>query len=590
MVILQTLIIAGVYQQFLNYFPTNYTAGNSFEECERRFSVVRTKPKVFESLYKIPVFNGEFQHMAAIGWNRSDGRIDYICGGSLITWKFILTAAHCVVDRYDEKPVTVRFGDTDLSSTDDDEPAQQVAIEQFITHPNYRQSKGYYDIALIELKERVLRNDAINLACIWREPDVPSGLLEAVGFGALQHGDKSSSTLHKVQLRVLDAKTCAKRISSPELRTPQGLRADQMCAHSETMDTCEGDSGGPLQTELYDVFGNAYPLVVGVVSFGPPCTEGSTGVYTRVSSYLDWIEKEVNQSLSYEACTRYSWENRKKNPSIIATVEQNRPYYRVGLLWEKKETDIYQCGGVLIDYQYVLTSADCVTSNRGHPKFVTSARDADRAPVEDVFVHPQFNIGQPYFDIAIIKIRKYANPKESLPICPWNDQLYGKWTQTMLQFGATIPDLNSETSKLRSYIQSTMHEKKRSAHKDLIYVRRKVALVPGLCKVDYGGPVITELYTQEYIVLGILSRVTKGCDSNVVFTSVAHHIKWIKWIMLKSPPKKERKVSKGMNHHSTHHRPEHKSSFSPGLSPRCTLFLYWIALIMCVQTVSTLKL
>lgn len=50
---------------------------------------------------------------------------------------------------------------------------------------------------------------------------------------------------------------------------------------------CEGDSGGPLVLE-----DNGSHILVGIVSFGSSssCENGSPGAFTRVSSYLDWIQ------------------------------------------------------------------------------------------------------------------------------------------------------------------------------------------------------------------------------------------------------------------------------------------------------------
>jgi secreted trypsin-like serine protease len=59
-------------------------------------------------------------------------------------------------------------------------------------------------------------------------------------------------------------------------------------------DTCKGDSGGPLMKEYYDGV-KQFWFVVGVVSYGPrECgSEGVPGVYTKVSSYMDWIREKI---------------------------------------------------------------------------------------------------------------------------------------------------------------------------------------------------------------------------------------------------------------------------------------------------------
>lgn len=50
----------------------------------------------------------EFPHMAALGYNNL-GEIEFDCGGSLVSNKFVLTAAHCC-NRKERLPTIVRLG------------------------------------------------------------------------------------------------------------------------------------------------------------------------------------------------------------------------------------------------------------------------------------------------------------------------------------------------------------------------------------------------------------------------------------------------------------------------------------------------
>lgn len=83
---------------------------------------------------------------------------------------------------------------------------------------------------------------------------------------------------------IIDQQICAKSIE-----TPVGLE----------MDTCVGDSGGPLQyVNFHTTEGFVYdiPVVVGLTSFGISCgLRGKPSVYTNVGSYIKWIESVVFQ-------------------------------------------------------------------------------------------------------------------------------------------------------------------------------------------------------------------------------------------------------------------------------------------------------
>jgi secreted trypsin-like serine protease len=54
------------------------------------------------------------------------------------------------------------------------------------------------------------------------------------------------------------------------------------------IDTCSGDSGGPLM--YFSPIKHQFDLI-GIISFGTGCGRANhSGIYTRVSAYLDWIE------------------------------------------------------------------------------------------------------------------------------------------------------------------------------------------------------------------------------------------------------------------------------------------------------------
>lgn len=77
--------------------------------------------------------------------------------------------------------------------------------------------------------------------------------------------------------------------NQPSLR--YGLIDSQLCARDSTshpdriMDTCAGDSGGPIFT-----YESGLSTLVGVTSFGISCATSLPSVYTRIASFVDWIE------------------------------------------------------------------------------------------------------------------------------------------------------------------------------------------------------------------------------------------------------------------------------------------------------------
>ncbi|XP_017869869.1 PREDICTED: serine protease snake-like [Drosophila arizonae] len=228
----------------------------------------------------------EFPFMAALGWRSNfDQSIYYRCGGSLIAPNFVLTAAHCI-DFGGQRPVIVRLGGDNLTVSMD-AVHHDYRIRRIFIHPGYNENTAYNDIALLELEGHV--PPILRPVCLWQDAKLAKKDLIAVGYGQISFAGLSSSQLLKVDLQHISNDQCREYYSREQL--PKGLAASQVCAGdlSGKADTCQGDSGGPLVMRLD---GSTWYLV-GITSLGQGCAIGPPSIYTRVSSYLDWIESIV---------------------------------------------------------------------------------------------------------------------------------------------------------------------------------------------------------------------------------------------------------------------------------------------------------
>ncbi|XP_032688807.1 serine protease snake-like isoform X1 [Odontomachus brunneus] len=232
--------------------------------------------------------------MAVIGYGK-DEDITWQCGGSVISENFILTAAHCVESLNNGPATKVRVGLIDLLAPGD--AMQERSITKSIKHPDYKHAVSYHDIALFKLDRPLKLNSQVRPACLEVNLQIHGKSAIASGFGKTSYeSDIGSNELMKVQLDYISEDDCKKAYAEDlgSRRLPQGLIPNLLCAGvmEGGKDTCQGDSGGPLQKILEEPY--CMYNIVGVTSFGKFCAfKSMPAVYTRVSSYLDWIENIV---------------------------------------------------------------------------------------------------------------------------------------------------------------------------------------------------------------------------------------------------------------------------------------------------------
>jgi secreted trypsin-like serine protease len=192
----------------------------------------------------------------------------------------------------------VRLGEWDTSKTVDcdfdgdcvEEPVQDIQIERYIVHDdyNFHLKDSPNDIALIKLSRPAIFNFYVAPICLphtdrLKKFDLEGQSLVVAGWGRTESGSQSNIK-QKVDVPVVSARQCQEVL---ETKVTDSL---QICAGGvKGKDSCNGDSGGPLMKHHWDDK-KQFVFLAGIVSYGKDCgREGYPAVYTRVSSYIDWI-------------------------------------------------------------------------------------------------------------------------------------------------------------------------------------------------------------------------------------------------------------------------------------------------------------
>jgi len=229
----------------------------------------------------VPATDGQIRYIISLRYTNGGS---HFCGGSIVSERSIVTAAHCV-DGDSASQLAIRYN-TLLHNSG----GTLVNVASLFMHEQYDPYEIDNDVAVLNLAAALdlsLPNaGSVSLPDQGQDP-VEGADVTVSGWGTLSEGSGSLPTA----LQVVNVPIVGRPKCNTQYASFGGITDQMICAGVDEggKDACQGDSGGPLVGQV-----NGVNVLWGATSWGYGCARANyAGVYTRVGIFVNWIRERI---------------------------------------------------------------------------------------------------------------------------------------------------------------------------------------------------------------------------------------------------------------------------------------------------------
>ncbi|XP_044160333.1 serine protease 53 [Bufo gargarizans] len=488
------------------------------------------------------------------------------CGGTLISEKWVLTAAHCfdntaVDNKRDPTLWRVHLGFTKMGYTPEESSAVTVMPIRIVIHNSYTNYVEGHDIALVELSQPVNITRFISPICLpesthrfhFRSTCYVTGL-EDVPEGV---PIDSKRLLQKVAQTLIGWRTCNCIYNThmrPEVSNPAKPGMSCILDTIGAKGPCLGDSGGPVVCNEDGVW-----FLTGAISFSQGChLKDNPTIITSASFYQDWIKQYTDSSVTFtpqsinvtddvdnDTCSDLL--SNLTSGCVFSDIDTAGSVSPGPWPWQVDlwNDDRRVCGGALISTNWVITAAQCFigpdTSDSPSDWSVTMASGTPsmrQFAVQKISIHGSYITPEQGNNVALVRL--------STPV-----QL-GSYTQPICVPHASHKILYNASCWFIGHETDDQMETSLGVKMDVVGPNQcnciysnpnsgnsSVSILPGMicatrhgnmegqCLSNFGGPLACK-ENKTWFLVGVKS-FGGGCNTSLpkVFTDLTQYEDWI---------------------------------------------------------------